>query len=484
MNCRGYLSACVFLAVSVFPAVAAASSLAPPDWDGGVKLAEARDRNPDPHVVEIDLTARLADVEVAPCKTVHAWTYDGGIPGPLIRAHVGDRIIVHFTNQLPQPTTVHWHGVRVPIEMDGVPEISQPEVKTGDTFTYDFIARDAGLFWYHPHVMSAAQVGFGLYGALLVEDPAEKIDVADELTLVLSDIGFDAKGVLEPADSGGSAGMVFGREGAYILANGKVLPTIRARSGAPQRWRIVNAAKSRYFLLDLDGQPFYVIGGDGGLQERPETKDTLLITPGERADVIVAPKGPKNGTLTLRAMLYNRGYGSIEYRNVEDVLTIAFTDQPTMKTPAMPAVRREIAAPSIEGATPVDIVLTLPPQGADGKSEFQVNGVPFWKAKPYLASLGETQIWTVKNESKFAHPFHLHGFFFLPLDEKLAPIRPMAWKDTLNVPMEGTIRFLVVFDERPGMWMFHCHILDHADGGLMGHVRVGAVSTTDHVHAK
>ena len=129
-------------------------------------------------------------------------------------------------------------------------------------------------------------------------------------------------------------------------------------------------------------------------------------------------------------------------------------------------------------------VLTLPPAGANGKSEFQVNGAPFWKAKPFLASLGERQIWTVRNESKFAHPFHLHGFFFLPLDDKLEPIRPMAWKDTLNVPMEGTIRFLVVFDERPGLWMFHCHILDHADGGLMGHVQVGAASTTDHQHPK
>jgi len=372
----------------------------------------------------------------------------------------------------------------VPIEMDGVPGVSQPEMKPGDRFTYDFVVRDAGLYWYHPHVMSAAQVGFGLYGALLVEDPDDGIDIADELTLVLSDIGFDAKGELESPDSGGSAGMVFGREGAYVLANGKVMPTLRARSGAPQRWRIVNAAKSRFFFLDLEGQSFTVIGSDGGLQERPATDEILLVTPGERADVIVTPKGPKNGTLTLRAMLYNRGYGSVEYRNTEEVLTIAFTDEPTLLTPKLPAVRREIAAPDMEGATQVNVVLTLPPAGANGKSEFQVNGAPFWKAKPFLVSLGDTQIWTVKNQSKFAHPFHLHGFFFLPLDENFQPIHPMAWKDTLNVPMDGTVRFLVLFDERPGLWMFHCHILDHADGGLMGHVQVGSAPLTDHAHPK
>jgi FtsP/CotA-like multicopper oxidase with cupredoxin domain len=464
--------ACAWIACAGVAAAQSPPSFAPAGWSDDLALAEARDQNADPKIVEIDLTARLADVEVAPGARVQAWTYDGHLPGPLIRARVGDRVIVHFTNDLPQPTTIHWHGVRVPIEMDGVPDISQPDVKHGETFTYDFIARDAGLYWYHPHVMSAAQVGFGLYGALLVEDPDDGIGVADQLTLVLSDIGFDRRGVLDSPDTGGPAGMVFGREGAYVLANGRVMPTLRARSGAAQRWRIVNAAKSRFFMLDLEDQPFQVIGADGGLQEEAQTLESLLVTPGERIDVIVRPTGPPGGTLTLRANLYDRGYGSVQYRNAEDVLTIALTDEPTLPRAALPVVHREIAVPSIEGATRVDVVLSLPPAGPDGKSEFQVNGVPFWKAKPFHAKLGETQIWTIKNESKFAHPFHLHGFFFLPLDEKLHPIRPMAWKDTLNVPLDGTARFLVVFDERPGMWMFHCHILDHAEGGLMGHVHL------------
>src|SRR5262245_28004355 len=160
-------------------------SFAPSGWDDGLKLEEAQDTNPDPAIVEVSLTARIADVEVKPGAVVHAWTYDGHLPGPLVRARVGDRVIVHFTNELPQPTTIHWHGVRVPIEMDGVPGVSQPEVATGGTFTYDFVVRDAGLYWYHPHVMSAAQVGFGLYGALLVDDPADGAGVADTVTLVL-----------------------------------------------------------------------------------------------------------------------------------------------------------------------------------------------------------------------------------------------------------------------------------------------------------
>jgi FtsP/CotA-like multicopper oxidase with cupredoxin domain len=475
------------IAVVAWAAAASAQtpeSFAPAGWDANVRLADARDSNPDARIVEVSLTAQIAEIEVAPGAKAKAWTYDGHLPGPLIRAHVGDRVIVHFTNDLPEPTTIHWHGVRVPIAMDGVPDISQPEVKRGESFTYDFVVRDAGLFWYHPHVMSAAQVGFGLYGALLVEDPADGVGVADELTLVLSDIGFDKHGELDPPDTGGPAGMVFGREGNYVLVNGKVQPILKARAGAPQRWRIVNAAKSRFFLLNLEDQPFYVIGTDGGLQERMEKVDELLVTPGERSDVIVMPTGKPGATLVLRGMLYNRGYGSVEYRNIEELMTIALTDDTLIVQAKLPAINREIAVPRSDGATSVDVVLTLSPAAANGKSEYRVNGVPYWKAAPYLAKLGETQIWTVKNDTKFAHPFHLHGFFFLPLDDKLQPIHPLAWKDTLNIPIDETVRFLVVFDERPGTWMFHCHILDHADGGLMGHVQVGDATAGSHTHVK
>jgi FtsP/CotA-like multicopper oxidase with cupredoxin domain len=365
--------------------------------------------------------------------------------------------------------------------MDGVPGISQPDVQKGESFTYDFEVRDAGLYWYHPHVMSAAQVGFGLYGALLVEDPSEGIGIDDEITLVLSDIGFDRRGALEPADSGGPAGMVFGREGAYVLVNGKVMPRLRARSGAPQRWRVVNTAKSRFFFLDLDGQPFVKIGSDGGLQEKPVTSDVVLVTPGERVDLIVAPTGTPGESLVLKSLLYNRGYGSVEYRSIETLLTIEFTNEPTLPKRALPATARTLTPPSGQ-PTSVDIVLTLPPQDANGKSEFRVNGVPYWKAKPYRAALGETQLWVIRNESKWDHPFHLHGYFFMPVDDKGAPIRPMEWKDTINIPMETTRRFLVRFDERPGEWMFHCHILDHAEGGLMGTVIVGDGPPSKHTH--
>ena len=462
-------------------ASAGPSSLAPPGWDADVRLKEANDINPDPRIVEINLEARVARVEIAAGVTVEAWTYDGGLPGPLIRVRAGDRLIVHFANTLPQPTTVHWHGLRVPIGMDGVPGVSQPPVGTGETFTYDFTVPDAGLYWYHPHVMSAAQVGFGLYGALIVDDPADTVGVDDEVVLVLSDIGVDSKGRLESPDSGGQAGMVFGREGNHVLVNGRTDRRLLARSGAPQRWRIVNAAKSRYFFLELEGQAFRTIGGDGGLQEYAVDSDAVLLTAGERADVIVRPQGKPGSELMLRSMLYNRGYGSVEYRLTPDLMRIGIADLPPSTAP-LPEVRRAIPILDRAGATELKLDLTLKPSASGSGPEWGINGIPGGRAKPLIAKPGETQIWTLTNTSDWSHPFHLHGFFFQVLDAKGNPEHPIVWKDTIDVPLKETRRFIVRFDDREGDWMFHCHILDHADGGLMGTVRVGNPPAKEHTH--
>ncbi|MGE3510702.1 MAG: multicopper oxidase family protein [Vicinamibacterales bacterium] len=436
-----------------------------------LRIPEVHDINPDPKIVEVELTARVARVEIAPGRHVEAWTYNGGLPGPLIRTKVGDRLIVHFTNTLPQPTTIHWHGIQVPIEMDGVPGISQKDVETGGTFTYDFVVPDAGMFWYHPHVMSAAQVGFGLYGGLLVEDPEDGVGIADQQVIVLSDIAVQDDGTLEPPDSGGDAGTVFGREGQVVLVNGQTSPAISLRAGSTQRWRIANTAKSRYFQLVLDGQPFTTIGVDGGLLTAPVTSDRILIAAGERLDVLVRPAGAPGGQLVLRALPYDRGYGSSEYRAVEDLVTLNFTSEPALPPQELPRVSRVIKPLSSEGATPVNVELTL--ENVDGKSEFHINGVPFWKAKPFTAKVGETQLWTITNRVKWAHPMHQHGFFFQIVDETGKPVEPIGWKDTVDVPINQTVRYLIKFDDREGEWMFHCHILDHADAGLMGTVLVG-----------
>ena len=454
-------------------ATAAAQSLQPAGWDAGIRLAEAVDRNPDPDVVEVDFEGRVAKVEIAPGRAVEAWTYNGTIPGPTIRVKVGDRLIVHYTNNLPRPSTIHWHGLRIPIDMDGVPGYSQEPVQPGETFTYDFVVPDAGIYWYHPHVMSAAQVGFGLYGAFLVEDPTETLEIADDLVLVLSDIDVTDDGELLPADTGGTVGMLFGREGNRVLVNGRRLPELGARAGAPQRWRVVNAAKSRYFKLDLgEGNVFRKIGGDGGLTEYSEDHDFIVLGAGERADVLVTPTGKPGGEGLLRSLLHDRGYGSIFGRDFESLLTIRFADEPPYPTRPLPHTSRVIEPYDLEGATTIDLELTLQEDPYDQTFAYGINHVPFWKAKPILASLGEAQVWTVTNSTAWSHPLHLHGFFFMVLDESGAPVRPLEWKDTVDIPHEQTVRLAVRFDDRPGTWIFHCHILDHADGGLLSAVHL------------
>jgi FtsP/CotA-like multicopper oxidase with cupredoxin domain len=465
-------SACPFVSLWLAVAVigcAAEPPSQPEGWDSAVALMPARDLDARPEVVEVDLTARVEDVEIVAGKKTPTWTYNGGLPGPLIRARVGDRVIVHLRNELAAPTTIHWHGVRLPAAMDGAPGHSQPETPPGGGFTYDFVVPDAGLYWYHPHVDSAVQEGNGLYGPLLVEDPDEPAELGDELVLVLSDISLRDDGSLEDPESGGNLGTLFGREGDILLVNGRVDPVIGARAGLRQRWRIVNAAKSRYYQLLITDHHFTRIGGDGGLLEHPVEEDRILLTPGERADVLVTPRGAPGSTLSVRWVPYDRGYGATFGRPEVEAFRLRLAGEPLAEDDPLPEIGRSIDALDTAGARRVDLQLTR--EDGPGDLVMGINGVPSWEAEPLVAAV-ETAVWTVENTMEFDHPFHLHGFFFQVLGADGRPVRPLAWKDTVNVPVDGAARFAVRYDNRPGMWMFHCHILDHADAGMMGMLQV------------
>ena len=439
----------------------------------GLPLPVAEDLNPDPRILEVNIEARVAQVEIAPGRRIEAWTYNGALPGPLIRLRVGDRLIVHFTNKLPKATTVHWHGLRIPIAMDGVPQHSQPDVQPGESFTYDFIVPDAGLYWYHPHVMSAAQVGFGLYGAFLVEDPDEGFSIPNEQVLVLSDVDLLQNDQLGDPDTGGSAGMAFGREGNVLLVNGRNHPSFSVPTGVTQRWRIVNAAKSRYFELDPgEGHTFTRIGADGGFQEYATEHEYLVLAPGERADVFITPRKAPGAEMPIGARLFDRGYGSVEARQSEVLFTLNMADRPAPPPTPLPMVRRAIEPLPQAGATAVAIEFGVDQSGPGSTFRYTINGKPMGQFAPIQAKVGETQIWTVTNPSPWSHPFHLHGFFFQVLDKDGQPVRPLAWKDTVSVPYKGSLKVIVKYDDRPGQWMFHCHILDHAEGGLMATVEV------------
>jgi len=441
----------------------------PEGWADDLALQLPVDVNPDPDIVEIELDARLADIEFLPGMATSAWTYGGTVPGPLIRAKVGDRVIVNFTNHLTEGTSIHWHGMQVPNEMDGVPGVTQDPVAPGDSFRYEFVVPDAGTFWYHPHINSSAQVGWGMYGPIVVEDPQDPAVFGDDLVLVLSDISLTDIGEFLPADNGGEFGDLFGREGTMLLVNGRVRPTLKARVGKPQRWRIINTARARYYNIRMPDHALTRLGGDNGLAAQSQEIYSAVVVPGERADLVFTAQGEPGSSDVLEWVPVDRGFSSTFNRSREPMLQLEIVDLPPVTPAPIPIELRSIEAIDLAGAVEKTLDMTI-----DTDSQNQIvmgiNGIPYWDVVPIEARIGETHIWHLTNATSFAHPFHLHGYYFQVLDDTRTP----EWKDTVDLPAESELSIAVRFEERSGTWMYHCHILDHAESGMMGLVRVAA----------
>lgn len=440
---------------------AAPASLQPAGWDDGLRLPVLEDLDPAPDVVEVRLEAKVAPITVGG-QTVSMWTYEGALPGPVLRAKRGDRVVVHFKNSLPSPTTIHWHGLRVPNAMDGVPEVTQAPIPPGGTFDYELRVPDAGTFWYHPHVASGAQVGYGLYGAVVVEEPepSRVVPASDELTLVLSDVSLTDAGALETPDATGGLGDYFGREGRPLV-NGRVRASLKARPGLPQRWRVVNASRAHYAALELPGFDVYRLGGDVGLAEaaRRLPFGIATVVPGERVELFVVPRGAP-------------GQSIVATWNTVDRL---HTTAPPEKTPVLdvalegePVVGRDLPPPQLAAFEPVaGVDASAPPARALAFVDDR-GALSMTPAEMFTVRAGTSEVWTVTNLTGQDHPFHLHGFAFQVLDTGAGPPSQRELRDTVNVAARQRLTIAVPFDDRAGTWMFHCHILDHADVGMMG----------------
>ncbi len=433
----------------------------PDGWTDDLALRLSEDMNLDPHTLEIELTARLADIELLPGVLTEMWTYDGSVPGPLLRAKKGDRLVVHFENELPEPTTVHWHGLRVHASMDGTEAVQNP-VLPGESFTYDFILPDAGTFWYHPHVNSGAQVGYGLYGPIVVDDPSDPLP-QDDVVLVFSDVSLDEAGQLRPGDFSGWFGDYFGREGAVLLVNGRVDPHLGIRPGLAQRWRIINAARSRFFATTVPGGQMLRVGGDAGLTDRPLPLEQLVLHPSERAEVVVKVGETEESEIVVPFQDVDRfqtGRPEVD----RPLFTLDLSEAVSASSNDIPEELSEFSELSLEGLPVREVVL-----GENESGDMTINGVVFPGVEdaPHIGYVGQSEIWSVENATDFPHPFHLHGFSFRVLDVGGEPWPVHEWKDTVNVPPRKILRFYVEYDERPGLWMFHCHILGHAKLGMM-----------------
>lgn len=416
-----------------------------------------------------------------PYPETDVWSYDGSVPGPEIRVRQGERLRIAVNNRLSQGTTIHWHGVRVPNAMDGVPHLTQKPIPAGDSFVYEFDVPDAGTYWYHPHHHSAEQVGRGLSGALIVEE-TEPLPIDRDLVWVLGDwrLARDASVVDDFGNRMEST--MAGRIGNTVTINGRVPDTIRVRSGERLRLRLINAAPARIFGLEFpdhrplivafDGQPIEPHGPSGG---------RIFLGPAMRADLVLDMTGEPGATTAVIDSFYrDRAYKLVDFAYTDERrLRSRPLDAPsrmranTMPEPDLDKAERHTA--TLEGGMMSGRGMMM---GMGGRSMsgmgWSINGsaASGHDMAPMLTlSHGRSYVLAVRNETAWHHPIHLHGHSFRVTARNGRPTRYREWLDTVLVPPREQADIAFVADN-PGDWMFHCHILDHQDGGMMALIRV------------
>jgi FtsP/CotA-like multicopper oxidase with cupredoxin domain len=421
---------------------------------------------------------------------VDTWSF-GPVPGPTIRARTGDRLVVDLTNGLPAPTTVHWHGIALRNDMDGVPGMTQAPVAPGAVFRYDFTVPDAGTYFFHPHV--GVQLDRGLYGVLVVDDPAEPGAYDHEWVVVLDDwvdgTGRTPDQVLTslksaPGSGMGGMGMGMGMGGGgmggesttspllggagdiaypYYLVNGRVPATPVTLTGRPRqrvRVRLVNASSDTAFRVAVGGHQLSLTHADG-FPVVPVSGDAVLLGMGERVDV----------TLTLGDGAFPL-VASAEGKQGHGLAVVRTAAGPVPTPQARPAeldgrvLTVADLAPATSAAMPVrrvdrthDVVLG----GSMSGYEWTINGRTFDHQQPLDVRLGERVRLRLKNATMMFHPMHVHGHTFAVVD---GHGRPGVRKDTVIVaPMRAVTVDLDATN--PGQWMTHCHNAYHGEAGMM-----------------
>lgn len=439
--------------------------------------------------VEIALTAQAVQWELAPGKVITAWTYNGHVPGETIRVREGDRVRVTLQNDLPEPTTIHWHGLDVPTNMDGVPDISQPAIQPGETFTYEFEARPAGTRWYHTHFNSAKQMDLGLSAPFIIEPLTPDSPTDREYTLVLDDwvtgsatpsASSTEEGMMnDMMGDGMMGGMMMGDTGpAYdtFTLNGKAFPAtepLKIKPGERVRLRLINASNMQTFVIRLAGHRLQVTHTDGNPLQSPVEVDAIPIAPAERYDVTFVADNP--GQWPLYALNPTHTEGGLKtlvvYQGFESAAEAELNYSPAGLTFWSYDLGQGIDfLPAVSGRSrAIDLTLS---GGMMGSSQWTINGKVYPNTDTLKANLNQLVQVRLSNMSMQAHPFHLHGQSFRVLSVDGQALSTPLIKDTVDVTaMMGTadIEF-VAFN--PGDWMFHCHKPMHMDGGMTTLVKI------------
>lgn len=398
------------------------------------------------------------------------WAYNGTVPGPEIRVRQGDRVRISVENRLAEETTVHWHGVRVPNAMDGVPHLTQKPIAPGETFAYEFDVPDAGTYWYHPHQRSFEQVGRGLYGPLIVQE-REPVAVDRDVIWMLGDwrLQRDAQIV---DDFGNRMEMAMaGRIGNTVTINGALPMPLNVRAGERVRLRLFNAANARIFALVARNHRPLIVAMDGQpVEPHAPPNGRVLLGPAMRLDLMIDMTGEPGSRHAVRDSFYPTGaytLGEIVYSDERPLRPE--TEAPVHLPP------NTMPEPALDRAERHDVAFQGGMMGMmTGHGVWSINGVSATGHvhEPLLhLKLGHSYVLALANDTAWHHPIHLHGHSFRVLARNGQPTRFREWQDTVFMAPRERVDIAFVADN-PGDWMLHCHILDHQEAGMMGAVRV------------
>ena len=419
-----------------------------------VNPAEAEDLDPADDVLSVHLIADEAEIEIGG-ETVLGFAYNEQVPGPTLRGRIGDTLRVELENRLEVATTIHWHGLDVPYAMDGVTWQTDP-IGPGETFVYEFTLSHAGTFWYHPHFDTVSQVDRGLYGMLVIEDPAEPSADA-ELLLVFDD--WDERPDQEAGDSGAEHGHG-GAPPEQWVVSGFADAEAPVAAGSAVRVRMVNASNTGY--LDLSWPGLRQIAADQGLLPSLAEPGSILLAPGDRAEAELLLGGD---AIELASAPYSLSGGAVPG---EPMTVLSIVPEGAAAAPAGLDWPWAGGSPSADPPW-TDLIYVFAGDSLTG--EWLINGESYPDVTVRELPLGSEAIITVRNLSPTEHPFHLHGHSFEVLREGGVASEILRIEDTVNVRIREDLRLRLVADN-PGDWMTHCHILPHAHGGMMTVLRV------------
>lgn len=442
-------------------------------------------------------------------RTIHGrehvmYAFNGQSPGPLLWVDRGAEVTVRFVNRLDQPSTVHWHGVRLDWRMDGVPHVSQAPVQPGESFTYRLRFPDAGMYWYHPHVREDMQQDLGLAGNIMVRGMDGLPAVAREEILMIDDLLIGADGLV-PYGSTAATHALMGRFGNVFLVNGEPVWRARARPGETVRYWFTNAANARTFNLSITNTTMRLVAGDLGAFDHALPIESIVLAPAERYAVDVTFTGG-DALLVNRVRALDHFYGRFVQQDdtlgrirvagarvqrtravragtpataMADVavdgtpdMTLAFG----LRTRDLPFVTSRLMLLDSTYFHPVEWSATMVGMNwatTTAQARWFVRDVATGRENEAIGirvRQGDRKRLRLVNQRNtlhgMHHPIHLHGQRFLVLSVNGVAPAARAWKDTILLPAGAVADILVEFDN-PGRWMLHCHIAEHVESGMM-----------------